>query len=220
MPSVLDLVTSFFVNLVYPNICGFCEKICKDDVCVKCKLEVEKLLKCKINYYNKSFNKHMYLFEYKGIIREKIVQYKFNDKAYICKSFVNLMLKNKKMYSFLQNYDIIVPVPISKKRKHKRGYNQCELIARKIAKNIDNLQIASNVLYKKIDTVPQSTLNKKDRQQNVKNAYGVRNIQIINNKKILLFDDVFTTGSTVEECSKTLKNAGALTVDVLTIAKD
>ena len=225
MPSsIKNLITSFFdviINLVYPKVCGFCDKICKENVCNKCRVKIQKYLVCKVDYYHKkSFNKHMYLFKYKGIIRDKILQYKFNDKSYIYESFVNLILKNKKIYRFLENYDIIVAVPISKKRKLQRGYNQSELIARKIAKNIENLQFLQNILYKKIDTLPQSTLNKIQRRNNVKNAYIIKNTKAIQNKKVLLFDDVFTTGSTVEECSKELKNAGASIVDILTIAKD
>lgn len=225
MPSIIkDLITSFFdvvINFAYPKVCGFCDSICKDVVCNKCSVKIQKYMVCKVEYYYKrNFNKHAYLFKYKGIIRDKIVQYKFNDKPYIYESFVNLILKNKKMYRFLKNYDIIVAVPISKKRKLQRGYNQSELIAKKLAKKIENLEFLQNVLYKKIDTLPQSTLNKTQRQSNVKNAYGIRNITAIQNKKVLLFDDVFTTGSTVEECSKVLKNAEASIVDILTIAKD
>lgn len=209
------------LNLIYPPICGFCDKINKDNVCKKCKLEIKKYIECKIdNYSNMNFTRHMYIFKYNGIVRDKIVQYKFNDKPYIYKSFVNLILNNKKIYSFLENYDIIVPVPISKKRKIERGYNQCELIAKDISKNIDTLTIETHVLYKKINNVPQSTLSKLDRLNNVKNVYGFKNCDVVKNKKVILFDDVYTTGSTVNECSKLLKFAGAKTVDVLTIAKD
>lgn len=209
------------LNLIYPPVCGFCDKISKDTICTKCKLKMENYIVCKIDKYsNMNFNKHMYIFKYDGIVRDKIVQYKFNDKPYMYKSFVNLILNNKKIYGFLKNYDIIVPVPISKKRKLERGYNQCELIVKDISKNINTLTFGTQVLYKKINNVPQSRLSKFDRINNVKNVYGFNNCNVVKNKKVILFDDVYTTGNTANECSKLLKFAGAKTVDVLTIAKD
>lgn len=214
-------VINGILNLLYPPVCGFCDKINKTSICTKCNLKIKNSIVCKIDYYyDRNFTKHMYISKYDGIIRDKIVQYKFNDKIYIYKSFVDLILKNKKIYSFLKNYDIIVPVPISKKRKRQRGYNQSELLAKGICEKISTLKLQTQVLYKKVNNVPQSTLSKKDRMDNVKNVYKLRNSNNLENKKIVLLDDVFTTGNTVNECSRLLKIAGAQTVDVLTIAKD
>ena len=101
----------------------------------------------------------------------------------------------------------------------QRGYNQTQLIAKEIAKNID-IKLCDDVLVKSKNTIAQSKLNKNKRKQNIKNAFKVLNLEKIQGKNILLFDDIFTTGSTVNECSKILKKAGAKTVGVLTIAKD
>lgn len=76
------------------------------------------------------------------------------------------------------------------------------------------------MLIKNKNIKPQSSLNKIDRANNIKNAYEIKNIKKIQNKKILLFDDVFTTGNTTNECSRILKENGAIKVGVLTIAKD
>ncbi len=179
------------------------------------------MLQCKINNYSdKNFVRHLYLFEYDGIIKEKIIQYKFKDKAYLNEMFVNFIVKNKKICGFLKNYDIIIPTPISKSRKKIRGYNQTELIARKICDKTNILHFEKDILIKTKNIVPQSTLTRKERQQNVQNAYDVINTEKIQDKKVLLFDDVYTTGSTVNECSRMLKMSGASMVDVLTIAKD
>lgn len=134
--------------------------------------------------------------------------------------FVNFIIKNKKICGIFKNYDIIIPVPISKNRKSKRGYNQTELISSKIAKYIQNLIYEPDVLKKVKNIVPQSTLTKQERQNNVNNAYIVVSKEKIQGKSLILLDDVFTTGSTVNECSKVLKEAGARNIDVLTIAKD
>ena len=120
----------------------------------------------------------------------------------------------------MKNYDIIIPVPISKKRKRLRGYNQSELIAKMIAKQAKTIECRCDILYKQKDTLPQSSLDKEKRQQNIKNAYYIKNEKTVQNKKILLLDDIYTTGSTANECSKMLKQAGAKEIGVLTLAKD
>jgi competence protein ComFC len=209
-----------FLDFLYPRTCGICGKICKEELCIKCNYELKKIDRTRIDIYkDRHFTFHSYLFKYEGIIRNKIINYKFREKSYLSGFFAKIIIKNKKICGFIENYDIIIPVPIHKKRNLFRGYNQTELIAKKIAKSC-NKQIENKVLIKQKNTVQQSTLNKKQRLDNVKNAYEVQNSQIIINKKVLLFDDIFTTGSTVNECCKILKKAGAIQIDVLTIAKD
>ena len=129
------------------------------------------------------------------------------------------MIKNKKICRFLKSYDIIIPVPISKQRTLKRGYNQCELLLKELKKNSD-LNINCKILYKVKNIVPQSSLSKENRINNVKNAYIVKNSEIIKDKKVLLVDDIYTTGNTLNECSRMLKLAGAYDVGALTLAKD
>lgn len=209
------------LNLIYPQTCGICEKISQEPICKKCQTKLDDLFIGKLNNYSdKYFTRHMYIFEYKGIIREKIIQYKFSDKAYLSDMFANFIIKNKKIYGFLKNYDIIIPVPISKNRKKQRGYNQTELIAKKIANNIENISLENKVLKKVKDIVPQSTLTQAERIENVKNAYTIINKEKIQGKSIVLLDDVFTTGSTLNECSRILEKANAKNIDILTIAKD
>lgn len=169
---------------------------------------------------NKYFENHIYLFKYEGVVREKIIDYKFNDKAYLNETFVKIMLKNEKICRFLESYDIIIPVPIHKKRKRVRGYNQSEIIARKIAQNVKKLEFVNDCLIKKQNTIAQSSLSKWQRIENVKGVYILKNKQKISNKNIIIFDDIYTTGSTVNECAKVLKQANANKILVLTLAKD
>lgn len=212
---------SNIINLIYPTVCGICGEISKGDICNKCKVKIRKFQKSKKHIYlTKNFDTHMYLFDYQGIIRQKILQYKFGEKTYISKCFTKVILNDEKICRFLKNYDIIIPVPISNKRKKTRGYNQSELIASKLAKQMKNLKYTSKVLYKKKDTLPQSTLDKEKRIENIKGVYYIKNEQILKNKKVLLIDDIFTTGSTVNECSKILKQAGAKEIGIFTLAKD
>lgn len=214
----------YILDLIYPNVCGFCNRICKESLCNECEEKIQANLICNIdNYENdntKYFSQHLYLFKYDNEIRNKILDYKFNDKAYLYKTFSKIIIKNKKIYGFFKKYDIIIPVPIHKKRMKIRGYNQSALIAKEIAKKIDYIRLESNVLLKIRNIKPQSTLNKLERNENVKNAYMIKNVDKIKNKRVLLFDDIFTTGNTVNECSKLLKLNGAKDIGIITLAKD
>lgn len=208
------------LKLIYPDVCAFCNKIQKESLCKKCEEKIKKYKKdIVIRSKNNYFEELISIFKYEGLIREKIIQYKFQDKSYIYNTFAKIILKNEKVCGLLKKYDIIIPVPIHRKRKLQRGYNQTQLIAKEIAKNID-IKLCDDVLVKSKNTIAQSKLNKNKRKQNIKNAFKVLNLEKIQEKNILLFDDIFTTGSTVNECSKILKKAGAKTVGVLTIVKD
>ena len=211
---------NFLLDFIYPKTCGICEKVSNTYLCNKCNLKIKKIAKLRTIDYTadnkKYYDYHTYIFKYDGIIRDKLINYKFNNQAYLYKFFLRILLSN---CNFLNIYDIILPVPIHIKRKLKRGYNQSELIIKEFAKNI-NLEYSNDVLIKIIDTKAQSTLNKQQRISNVLGVYRIENEQKIDKKSILLIDDIYTTGSTVNECSKILKQNGAKSIHVLTIAKD
>ena len=161
----------------------------------------------------------MYIFKYEGQIRKLILDYKFNEKSYLYLTFVNFLLKNKKIFENIKNYDTIMPVPISKKRLKTRGYNQSLLIAKEIAQRT-NLKLMNDCLIKTKNIIEQSKLNKEDRIQNIQGVYKLKNMKLIENKKILLIDDIYTTGSTVNECSKMLRIGNPIKIGVLVLAKD
>ena len=218
------------LNLIYPPMCGICGKFNDDFLCPKCQkiLEneavfgIDKYEKIKIEknlQERKYFNEHLYIFEYEGIIRRIILKYKFEDKAYLYKTFVNFLLKNKNFFEFIKKYDTIIPVPISRKRRALRGYNQSELIVKEIA-NFTNLKEESDCLFKIKNVIEQSKLNKEERQKNIQGVYELRNKEKLYKKKILLVDDIYTTGSTVNECSKVLRGANPKQIGIFTIAKD
>lgn len=153
------------------------------------------------------------------MIRKVILNYKFNDKSYLYKTIVKFVLKNEKFFQIFQSYDTIIPVPISRKRKKERGYNQSELIAKEIAQ-ILSIKYNNQSLFKTKNIIEQSKLNKEDRQKNIQGVYELHQPQLVEDKKILLIDDIYTTGSTVNECSKTLWQAHPKKIGVLTLAKD
>ena len=211
------------LDIIYPKECIICGKTNEDILCDKCydNMFLNNIVKeCKIDKYNENYKEHLYIFKYEGKIRNIILDYKFNDKAYLYEFFVKIILKNEKICRKIKKYDIIIPVPIHKKRNRERGYNQSELIARKIAENFENTECIKNCLVKSRNNAKQSSLTKKQRMQNVKGVYKIQNKQKIKNKRVILFDDIYTTGSTVNECAEVLNENGAKEVLVFTIAKD
>lgn len=165
------------------------------------------------------FQEHFYIFSYQESIRKLILNYKFNGKSYLYKTIVNFLLKNEKFFPILKSYDTIIPVPISQKRRKERGYNQSELIAREMARKME-MEYVNRCLFKTKNIVEQSKLNKEERQKNIQGVYQLYKPEIIRNKKVLLIDDIYTTGSTVNECSKMLREAKPEKIGVFTIAKD
>ena len=213
---------SLVLNLIYPPICGICGKLDEDFLCKSCQKQLEKQAKFEIekraskSYY---FQEHLYIFQYQGMIRKIILNYKFNDRAYLYKTIVNFLLKNKKIFAFLKSYDTIVPVPISQKRRKERGYNQSELISKELAKQLE-IEYNQRSLYKKKNIMEQSKLNKEQRRINIQGVYELYNQKSLTNKKILLVDDIYTTGSTANECCRILSQAQPKKIGILTLAKD
>ena len=213
------------MDLVFPPTCVICGKIEPKWICNKCSYLLRKETEAECGCVEfvdcqENFSELLYLFSYKGVIRDLILKFKFQSCPYISKIFVNFLLKNEKIFQKIKKYDTIIPVPISKERKLERGYNQSLVFARELCKYLENVEIVDNCLYKTKNTVPQSTLSKQEREENIKNAYELKNKQIIRNKKILLIDDIYTTGNTVNECAKILKDGNPKNIGVLTIAKD
>ena len=233
------------LDLVYPPVCGICGKFNQDFLCKKCQKMLEAEAKFKIDKVDNQeyfFENHLYIFKYEGIIRKLILNYKFNEKSYLYKTFVNFLLKNEKFFKILKSYDTIIPVPVSSKRMNERGYNQSELIANDIVKQIteisskhildgilstqkNNIQkikyeCVTDCLIKNKNIIEQSKLNKEQRQKNIQGVYILKNKEKLINKKILLIDDIYTTGSTANECCKILQEAKPKKIDVFTIAKD
>jgi ComF family protein len=116
-----------------------------------------------------------------------------------------------------EEFDLIVPVPLHPKRKRQRGYNQSELLSRSLERQI--AIPCCSALIRTRATLPQIGLTDSQRQENVRNAFRCKNPTFVLKKRILLIDDVMTTGATVGSASRALMDAGALRVSVLTVAR-
>lgn len=208
------------LQIIYPPLCSICGAPSQEYLCKKCERKLNQIKltsseKMTLNYYDEVIHGFMY----EGIIRNLILQYKFDNKPYIYRTFKNFFKNNKKLYVLFEKYDIIVPVPISISRYLSRGYNQSSLLAKAFAEIFD-LEFERRILIKIKNNPRQSTLSQEERFLNTQGVYKINKNDKILNKNVLLLDDVFTTGSTCNECAKVLKEVGASTVGVFTIAKD
>lgn len=211
------------LKIIYPPMCSLCGASSEQYLCKKCerKLNQIQIISSIDRQSNEDvfFDEQIHGFMYEGIIRDLILKYKFEHKPYIYKAFKTFFKKNEKLYVLFQKYDIIVPVPISKVRLKCRGYNQSELLAREFSR-LFNLTLEKRVLKKIKNNPRQSTLSQEKRFLNTQGVYKIDKNDKIIDKNVLLLDDVFTTGSTCNECAKVLKEAGAKKIGVFTIAKD
>ena len=207
-----------FKEMFFPRACGVCgKKINKNNTCEKCSNILQYTLKRElcVRNLNSYVDKLVCLFEYKGIVRDRILDFKFSYKGYIAVTFANLMYTVIKQNEF--QTDVVIPVPIHKSRKRERGFNQSQLLSHSIAKRL-KIKHEYHSLIKYKNNLVQSTLNEENRKKNVIGVYKVVSNKNIVGKRILLVDDIYTTGSTVNECAKILKQNGAKEVIALTIA--
>ena len=151
-------------------------------------------------------------------MRNSILNFKFRGFTYLTPTFAHLLLiKLKEDFRFAYA-DTITCVPLSSARLAKRGYNQSELVAREAAKSLSG-EFISNLLFKVKDVPPLSRMSAAKRRKAVRNAYKFNNNFDIKGKSVLLIDDIFTTGATVNECSRILKLNGAKTVFAICVAE-
>jgi ComF family protein len=167
------------------------------------------------------------LYSYRDpLARELIWQMKFKHNSNLTNLGANLLydsivgfMQDSGNFSGFEN-PLIIPVPISKKRERERGFNQSALLARKILELDDgaNFEIDEHSVAKTLDTVPQTTLIRAEREKNLVGCFTVTEPEKIKGRNIIIIDDVYTTGSTINELKKVLVQAGAKKVVGFTIA--
>lgn len=204
------------IENIFPISCEFCGRIYKKWICPKCYIKIKDEFKFDF-IKTKKFTIY-YIGYYEKTIRKLLLKFKFKESAYLAELFSEIMSKNKEFTQKIKEYDYIIPVPMYIKNKKIRGYNQTELLAHQIEKNI-NIKYNTEILIKTKENRRQSELNEKERKENIKNVYDLQNSIKVKNKKILLLDDIYTTGNTISECIKVLKKANPKKIDVLVIAK-
>ncbi len=215
----------FCGNEVKDNIFAVCDKCYNGikktkKICKKCGSPIESksdfCLFCK--KYKRNFDFARAPLVYENEVANTIKNFKYNNQKWLAKYFAHFLkeeyYKNKDEFT---NISYIIPVPLHIQKQKLRGYNQAELLARELSKLID-INVRLDILERIKNTNTQTNLSYIERQKNLENAFKVNNKKDIKNKNILIIDDVLTTGSTSDHCSKILKQNGARKVYVLTVA--
>jgi len=154
---------------------------------------------------------------YGGVLLELIHLFKYHHRAHLHGILVELLIENECAGFLPGDFDVIVPVPLHRKRLYERGYNQSLLLARGIERAW-GIPINDRDFVRKRWTEPQIKLSFKERALNVEGAFAIKG-DVFSGRRVFLVDDVFTTGATASECAGALKSAGASHVGVLTIAR-
>lgn len=165
------------------------------------------------------FSHHRSCGKYKGKLKDIILLYKYRHFQVLGKDLAHLVCRALgREEEIWWKVDTVIPVPLHPKRKKERGFNQAQIIAKELAR-IKGIELGDGLLVKTKNVPPQTSLRIEERVENVSGAFGVVDGEKIRGKGVLLVDDVYTTGSTIRECSSVLRNAGVEEVKALTIAQ-
>lgn len=226
IPKVLEEYVEALLELIYPPVTieDLCtEKIpyISDHSCNRCGRVLRmvedgpKCQECMSKEYH--FHRAISVVKYEGEMKELIYGFKYTHRTYVGR-IMGLMMADKIKAEGIE-IDLILPVPLYGGKEKERGFNQATILSKYISKK-SKIPFNIDVLVRTRNTKVMYNLTRRERQENVADAFKVLNNGVIIDKKILLVDDILTTGSTVDECSKLLLNFGAKTVTVLTFARD
>ena len=226
------LFHSFFkiiLDFVYPPFCYLCENQLgpeEDLFCQDCWQKQENIKSVylpvgKMPYIpgpHKWISGSFACFQYSEITQEFIHLFKYKKFEHLSVSFGSQLAKVLKNSNSDVVFDVLVPIPLHKKRLKERGFNQSQLLAKSISEK-SGIPLHSDLLCRNRYTLPQAKMNRDERIENVKGAFQFTNSPNLKGKTVLLVDDVLTTGSTMNECARVLKNGGAKDVFCLTITR-
>lgn len=218
------------INLFFPKLCLACNFALTDNeeyVCTNCRHdlpvtnfhfddsdEVKKVLYGRVKLEHAT---SLFRFHKKGIVQQLIHNLKYKGHQEVGELLGSWLGAELKSIDSYKNIDVVIPVPLHKKKLKKRGYNQVETFAKHIASNL-NAHYLDSVLIKITNTNSQVKKNRLARWNSKDEIFTVQNLEIINGKHILLVDDLITTGATVEVCVNQLLKAGNVKISLATIA--
>lgn len=228
----------FLLSLLYPPRCIACKKECheKQYVCDACCARITRVTaQCKkcgrplrvdqticMRCKNKSFfyDTIVVAYHYEDPVRSLLKTLKYHNRKDIADFLATLLATHDTALSFLktQHYDYVMPVPMHTAKEKQRGYNQAFLLAERVA-HCMAMQLTSDVLVRDRATKPLFDMNKQEREQELLDAFVVTQPEHVKGKRILMIDDIITTGTTLNECAKALKLRGAIVVDGFAFAR-
>jgi len=230
-------------EIVYPKFCRLCSSsiindhsfdcVCKSCLlkaklntppfCKQCGIPLIKTLPdnrgcsfCRGKKFN--FDEALSAYEYSGVIKECISLFKYEGKIRLAANLGQLMADFFKRYCRSKRFDYIVCVPLYWRKKIDRGFNQAEILAEFLSRSL-SISCCFDKLRRIRKTSSQFNLNFRERHKNISGAFACKDLNFFVGKSVLLVDDIFTTGATLNECSKVLKQAGALKITAFTLAR-
>lgn len=224
LTSVGDLC-GVLLNLLYPQHCLICSRKINDlkasPICGNCSDKIKinpEISFVKPGSEDFAFDCAFYATAYDDVVKKCICLLKYDGKTQLADPLGKLMRDFAVKNMAAEDIDMIVPVPLHPVKLRERQFNQSELLAALLARKMNKKMIKDRVRRIKY-TAPQTELKKDERRRNVKGAFLVRKGSYFNEKTVLLVDDVLTTGATMHECAKALKDAGAKKVVALALAR-
>ncbi len=218
------------INLFFPKVCLSCNHVLLDNeiyVCTNCRHDlpvtnyhlddsdqVKKVFYGRVKLENATA---LLRFQKKGIVQQLIHNLKYKGHQEIgtfLGAWLGHELKNIDNY---KDIDLVIPVPLHKRKLRKRGYNQVTLFAKEIAKSL-NIEYIDSVLVKVNDTSSQVNKSRLARWNSNNETFAIQNLNLIDNKHVLLVDDIITTGATIEACANQLLKARNVKISVATMA--
>lgn len=206
----------WLLDLIYPPRCVLCHTLLdssRETICDKCgRLVLSQPTGIR---HGRQFTRCVSPLTYDGVVRDSVHRFKFGGRKFYAKSYALWMAAA--VQQEIEEFDVLTWVPVSRSRKRNRGYDQGFELCRHMAELLEREEVSC---LKKVRNNPkQSTLsNREGRKKNVKDAYIAVEPENFCGKRVLLVDDVITTGETLEECSRVLQRAGAKEVLCATLA--
>lgn len=231
------------LGLVYPNVCQLCKSgeavQAQGFVCENCQLSVEPIrppycARCGLPYEGEitvefkcancadrglHFRSARAAAEFSGPVREAIHAYKYNHAIWFEEFLAALLLREAQDHLQRSDWDFLVPVPLHWLRRLERSFNQAERLARRLSRST-GIPVNTGLLRRVRATGAQARLTRAERLANIKRAFAYRGKAPLDGERVVLIDDVLTTGATASACAKLLKRNGASVVDVWTVARE
>lgn len=214
-------------GIIFPRRCPICDKVLEFNgklICSKCREKLtyieeprckkcgKQLIKMEDEYcYDCKIRKHLYKegavpFMHIGDIKKSIYKIKYCNKREYIDFYAGELIKLYKDIIKEWDCDALVPVPLHKSRRLKRGYNQAKLIAERCSDGL-GIPVRDDVIIRCRKTKPQKELNDSERKKNLEKAFKIRR-NVVKLTKVILVDDIYTTGSTIDACTDILLKAG------------
>lgn len=226
-------IVNTLLEAVYPPTCPICDKVIRKPagICDNCRKKLHyihspRCLKCgkpvdnddtevcfDCSKHHHDFDRGVALWGYTDETRNSIYRFKYQNCRIYSKVYADEIIKNLGDIIRSWQCDVIIPVPIHKRKYRERGFNQAQLLAKDMA-DVLGIGMDTKVLVRNRYTRPQKELDDNERIKNLENAFTIRE-NVVQYKRVLLVDDIYTTGSTIDSCAKVLKDKGTVQVFVV-----